>query len=34
MDIAYKIEMIVRENLLDRRYTDYERWLKEEQGYC
>ena len=34
MEIAYKIEMIVRENLLDRRYTDYERWLKEEQGYC
>lgn len=34
MEIAYKIEMIVRENLLDYRYTDYERWLKEEQGYC
>ena len=34
MEIAYKIEMIVRENLLDRRYTDYERWVKEEQGYC
>ena len=34
METAYKIEMIVRENLLDRRYTDYERWLKEEQGYC
>ena len=34
MEIAYKIEMIVRENLLDRRYTDYERWLEEEQGYC
>lgn len=34
MEIAYKIEMIVRENLLDHRYTDYERWLKEEQGYC
>ena len=34
MEIEYKIEMIVRENLLDRRYTDYERWLKEEQGYC
>lgn len=29
MEIAYKIEMIVRENLLDYRYTDYERWLKE-----
>ena len=34
MEIASKIEMVVRENLSDSRYADYERWLKEEQGYC
>lgn len=28
MEIAYKIEMVVKENLLDDRYADYERWLK------
>lgn len=33
IEIAYKIETIIRENLLDSRYTNYERWLKEEQGY-
>lgn len=34
MEIVSKIEMVVRENHSDSRYADYERWLKEEQGYC
>ena len=34
MEIAYRIEMIVRENHSDSRYADYEKWLKEKQGYC
>lgn len=29
MEIAYKIEMVLRENLSDRRYIDYSGWLKE-----
>ena len=33
MEIPSKIEMVVSENLTDKRYADYERWLKEEQGY-
>lgn len=33
MEIAYKIDMVVKENISDSRYADYERWLKEEQGY-
>ena len=33
MEIAFKIDMVVRANLYDERYADYRRWLKEEQGY-
>lgn len=33
MEIAFKIDMVVRANLSDGRYIDYLRWLKEEQGY-
>lgn len=33
MEIAFKIDLIVRANLSDERYADYARWLKEEQGY-
>ena len=33
MEIAFKIDLIVRANLSDERYIDYARWLKEEQGY-
>ena len=33
MGIAFKIEVVVKANLSDERYTDYKRWLKEEQGY-
>ena len=29
MEIASKIEMVVRENHSDSRYADYERWLKQ-----
>lgn len=32
-EIAFKIDMVVRANLSDKRYADYQRWLKEEQGY-
>lgn len=34
MDIAFKIDMLVRSNLNDERYADYFRWLHEEQGYA
>ena len=33
MEIAFKINMVVRENLSDGYFSDYERWLKEELGY-
>lgn len=33
MEIAFKIDSIVRANLSDKKYADYVRWLKEEQGY-
>ena len=33
MEIAFKIDMLVRANLNDERYADYYRWLHEEQGY-
>lgn len=33
MEIAFKIDKVVRANLSDERYADYKRWLKEEQGY-
>lgn len=33
MEIAFKIDMVVRANLSNGRYVDYLRWLKEEQGY-
>ena len=33
MDMAFKIDMVVRANLNDERYADYYRWLHEEQGY-
>jgi Protein of unknown function (DUF2971). len=32
-EIAFKIDMVVRTNYSDKRYAEYERWLKEEQGY-
>lgn len=32
-EIAFKIDAIVRANLANERYADYERWLNEEQGY-
>ena len=33
MEIAFKIDMVVRANLSNGRYVDYLSWLKEEQGY-
>ena len=33
MEIAFKIVQIVKMHLTDDRYSDYARWLKEEQGY-
>lgn len=33
MEIAFKIVLIVKAHHTDDRYTDYARWLKEEQGY-
>lgn len=33
LEMAFKIDLIVRANRSDVRYADYERWLKEEQGY-
>lgn len=33
MEIASKIDMIVRANLNDERYAEYYRWLHEEHGY-
>lgn len=33
MEIAFKIVQIVKACLTDERYSDYARWLKEEQGY-
>ena len=33
MEIAFKIDLIVKANVADERYADYARWLKEEQGY-
>lgn len=33
MDIAFKIIMIVKDNISDSLYADYAEWLKNEQGY-
>ena len=33
MDIAFKIIMIVKNNISDSLYADYVEWLKNEQGY-
>ena len=33
MEIAFKIIQIVKAHLTDESYSDYARWLKEEQGY-
>ena len=32
MEIAFKIDKVVKVNLSDERYADYNRWLHEEQG--
>lgn len=31
MEIAFKIDKVVKANLSDERYADYERWLNDEQ---
>lgn len=33
-EIAFKIHECVRANISEPRYADYEKWLKEEQGYA
>lgn len=32
-EIAFKIHGCVRENISIPRFADYEKWLKEDQGY-
>ena len=32
-EIAFKIVQIIKANLEDERYAEYERWLNIEQGY-
>ena len=33
IEMAFKIVQLVKSNRSDSRYAEYERWLKEEQGY-